>query len=182
VTNAKSSDVAYTSFENDGNTSWSDIVPANIEASTITVSGSKSYNLTPAGLKRNGLNTATNYVVTYWSKNGAYTIAGTSGSVKQGKTVTFNGNTWTFYEHLVTGQSTITVSGTGKIDELRLYPKGSLMSTYTYSPLVGVTSTCDGNDMFGYYEYDGFNRLKLIRDFERNVIKTFEYKYQEAQQ
>jgi len=182
VQNANTNDVAYTSFEADGAGNWTDIVPVNVDATTSTVSGSKSYNLTPTGLKRNGLNTSTSYVVTYWSKNGAYSIVGTSGSVKQGKTVTLNGHSWTFYEHLVSGQSTITISGTGKIDELRLYPKGALMTTYTYRPLIGITSVCDANDIFSYYEYDGLNRLQLIRDFEGNVLKTFEYKYQEVQQ
>jgi YD repeat-containing protein len=65
------------------------------------------------------------------------------------------------------------------IDELRLYPKGAQMTTYTYEPLVGITNQCDANNNITYYEYDALNRLKTIRDKDRNILKTFEYKYQQ---
>lgn len=50
------------------------------------------------------------------------------------------------------------------IDELRLYPKGAQMTTYTYQPLIGITSKCDVGNHISYYEYDAFSRLHRIRD------------------
>lgn len=71
------------------------------------------------------------------------------------------------------------MSGTnGVIDELRLYPFAAQMTTYTYEPLIGITSQCDANNKITYYEYDSFGRLKTIRDQDRNVIKTMDYQYQ----
>ena len=54
------------------------------------------------------------------------------------------------------------------------------MTTYTYDPLVGMTSQCDANNKITYYEYDSFNRLKTIRDQDGKVIKTIDYQYQQT--
>jgi YD repeat-containing protein len=93
-------------------------------------------------------------------------------------------NGWTYYEHVVSGVSSVALTpGTqdGSIDELRLYPRGALMSTFTYLPLVGATTACDANSKITYYVYDGFGRLKVIRDQENNILKSFNYQYKEQQ-
>jgi YD repeat-containing protein len=51
------------------------------------------------------------------------------------------------------------------------------MTTYTYDPVVGITSTTDAKNMTTYYEYDSFQRLMHIRDKDRNIIKSFCYNY-----
>ena len=58
---------------------------------------------------------------------------------------------------------------------------GALVTSYTYKPLIGVTSETDPQGKTIYYEYDGFNRLKLIRDKDNKILKTFDYKYQQQQ-
>jgi hypothetical protein len=175
VTNTSVSDIAYTSFEADGSGTWS--VSSSSRDTTTGITGSNSYVLS-SNISRSGLSTGTTYIVSYWTQNGTpYSITGTiSGYPVKGKTI----NGWTFYLHKVTGQSTITISGSGHIDELRLYPSGAQMTTYTYSPLVGMTSQCDVNNRVTYYEYDGFQRLKRIRDQDHNILKTYEYQYQAA--
>lgn len=68
---------------------------------------------------------------------------------------------------------------TGIIDEVRIYPEGALMTTLTYTPLIGKTSETDTNGITTYYEYDSANRLKFIKDQDKNIIQRFTYKYAE---
>ncbi|MEO7991905.1 MAG: hypothetical protein ABI663_20285 [Chryseolinea sp.] len=59
--------------------------------------------------------------------------------------------------------------------------KKSLITTYTYeknNPLIGMTSETDPNNKTQYYVYDVFNRLRLVKDSDGNIIKKYEYNYQ----
>jgi hypothetical protein len=53
----------------------------------------------------------------------------------------------------------------------------SQVTTYTYIPLVGITSQTDINGRTTYYIYDAFGRLDHIKDKDGNVIKKFCYNY-----
>lgn len=175
VTNAESADIAYTSFEADGSGNWN-IISTERNANGIT--GTKSYQLDKGSVTASGLNTATEYFISYWSSNGAYSVNGTIGSPVQGKTTTINNITWTYFQHRVSGVTTITVSGAGGIDELRLFPKGALMTSYTFEPVIGMTSQCDAGNNIIYFEYDGLQRLLRVRDAEGNILKQYDYQYQ----
>jgi hypothetical protein len=66
------------------------------------------------------------------------------------------------------------------LQKLRTNLPNTFVTTYTYSPLIGITSETDPNNKTKYYEYDSFNRLKLIKDFNGNILKTFDYKYKQT--
>lgn len=68
-----------------------------------------------------------------------------------------------------------------ELNKLRTGLAGSkaLVTTYTYKPLVGITSQTDANGRTVYYDYDTFGRIKLIRNQDNKIIKTFDYKYQQ---
>lgn len=51
------------------------------------------------------------------------------------------------------------------------------MTTYTYKPLVGMTSMTDSKGLTTYYDYDGFQRLKLVKDSQGNILRTNDYHY-----
>ncbi|WP_243653119.1 DUF5977 domain-containing protein [Flavobacterium sp. 90] len=55
------------------------------------------------------------------------------------------------------------------------------MSTYTYNPLVGVTSITDPKGISSYYEYDYFGRLKFVKDKDLNVLEKYCYNYKGQQ-
>lgn len=180
VKNAAVADIAYTSFEADGTGNWTGINTANVVTDANSITGTRYYNFNGTTLSKTGLISGTVYLVSYWSKNGAYTVSGTpvSGWPKSIRTVSINGVTWTNWEHKVSGVTTISISGTGAIDELRLYPAAAQMTSYTYTPLIGMTSQTSTANGISYFEYDTYGRLKLIRDLNNNILKTFSYKYQ----
>ncbi len=97
------------------------------------------------------------YVLSYWQKSGSTWIL-------QISTIAVSGNAYT-------------INLTGQVDEVRFYPAAAQMTTFTYEPLIGMTSQCDVNNRITYYEYDGFGHLKLIKDQNGNIIKTMDYKY-----
>jgi hypothetical protein len=171
IKNTTPDQAAYTSFEADGAGSWN--ISSSARDMTKGITGSSCYSLSNGNITRTGLTSTTTYIVSYWSRNGAYSITGSTGTVT-GKTV----NGWTYYEHVVTGTTSVTVSGAGSIDELRLYPKDAQMATSTYQPSIGKTSECDAGNRVSYYIYDGFGRLKVVKDQDGNIIKTLEYHYQ----
>jgi hypothetical protein len=51
------------------------------------------------------------------------------------------------------------------------------ITTFTYDPLVGVTSITDPRGRTIYYIYDSFNRLKYVKDHDGNVLSENEYNY-----
>jgi hypothetical protein len=173
VTNADSVNIAFTSFEAENKGNWTFTGTPSADATSPT--GRKAYVLNGSNnITKTGLTSGTTYVVSYWIKNTSpLTITGTVGSAVAGRTL----GLWKHYEHRVTGQTTVTISGSFAIDELRLHPVGSLMTTFTHEPLIGISSHCDDANRILYYEYDSIGRLLIARDQNRNIVKTYEYKY-----
>jgi hypothetical protein len=170
--NAIVTDIAFTSFEADGNGNWN--VTSSTRDSINFFTGKKSYNLSSGSINKTGLVSGRVYMVTYWSRNGSYSISGGTTTSRTGRVV----NGWTYYEQTVTTTSTtITITGSGNIDELRLYPQAAQMTSYTYSPLAGVTTMNDLNSEISYYEYDSLQRLRNVKDYQGNILNNFQYNY-----
>ena len=51
------------------------------------------------------------------------------------------------------------------------------ITSFTYKPLVGMTSMTDAKGMTTYYSYDGFQRLESVKDHYGNIVKNYCYNY-----
>jgi hypothetical protein len=172
VQNAAQSDIAYTSFEADGQGNWSYTGADTLNPASPT--GNHCYNIGQSGgaITKAGLTQATTYVISYWI-TGYSSLLHIPGSLSTVTGKTING--WTYVECKFTNQGGLSLTGTGYIDELRLYPANAQMATFTYQPSVGVSTQCDVDNRATYYQYDGFNRVKVVLDQDHNIIKTMQY-------
>lgn len=55
----------------------------------------------------------------------------------------------------------------------------SMVSTFTYDPLFGITSATDPKGQTIYYSYDSLNRLMEVRDSDGNLVTDYEYHYKD---
>jgi YD repeat-containing protein len=176
ISNAGAAQVAYTSFECDNGGNW--ILSDTAKYLSGGLTGNQAYNLaTGKSISAYPLQ-GYNYIVSYWSQNGAVTVSANGIPVP----VAFTGpvkNGWTYYEHVLpsTTYSVLLTAIANVIDELRLFPSNAQMITYTYTPLIGKSSTCDVDNRVSYYTYDSMGRLICVKDQDGNIVKTMEYHF-----
>jgi hypothetical protein len=171
---------AYTSFETSETGNWQYTGTGDWDNSAPT--GLKSYSLKG---ERNSIYLAItlpqNFVITFWLKDDG----GTAYVNDMTPNVVLIKNGWklcqfSYSDNPEVRYEGIIISGSGIIDELRLRADNALLKTFCYSPEIGVISTADQNNKYLRYEYDGFNRLATIYDWDANIIKKFDYGYKVA--
>ncbi|QQT26620.1 hypothetical protein [Sphingobacterium spiritivorum] len=64
-----------------------------------------------------------------------------------------------------------------KMDILRSNLPGSQVTSYTYKPLVGMTSKTDAKGQTEYYQYDGLQRLQHVLDQFQQLRQSYYYHY-----
>lgn len=139
----------HTSFEENG------VINVNVRTGSKVWSGEYELNL-PG---QNG-----DYKLSYWQKTGI--------------------NPWTLVQQPVTvtagSVQPMNIGASGSIiDEVRLFPVGAIMTTYTHDPLSGISSVTDPNNITTHYDYDDLGRLITVKDHDSNVLKTYSYHYKE---
>jgi hypothetical protein len=154
--------------------------PANI-VTTKNKTGNKSFQFTSTQqILKDSLPSGT-YTVVYYQYGGTVTVTPSGGAVVN-STVTSpaEADGWTKVEKEITisgiAQSIQLSGSTFYIDELRLYPKGSFMSTVCYDLFKNVITKTDVNLRSQFMEYDERRRLKLIRDHEKSILQHYDYK------
>jgi YD repeat-containing protein len=143
-------DVFHTSFEDD-----IDVAGTIPQARTGKLSRAGTYTIPKPG-------TSGSYVLSYWQKPNT-------------------GGSWTYQESLLnivaSSPDIVIGSANNVIDEVRFYPKDAQMTTFTYDPLVGMTSATDAAGVTTFYEYDDWQRLKRVKDENGNIVKQQVYHY-----
>ena len=170
IINAPVSEVAYSSFESESAGNFLSISYAFRNGSDART-GRYSYELSGGALVKSGLNISKTYTVSFWSKTGAVVSVNKSAVPASDVVV----KDWKYIELQISGVTTISLSGSGLIDEVRIYPSGSQLETFTYDPLIGLTSKTDMNGQTDFFEYDPLGRLKVVRDNKRNIKKAYQY-------
>ena len=135
----------------------------SFEENGVSLEDGSGRNLARTGKKVNAgsfifpvwLNNTSNLLMSYWYHDG---------------------NTWIFSGDLPFSP-TISVPAGYKLDEIRAFSPGTLMTTYTYEQGKGVSSITDVNNETTYFEYDGFGRLETVRDNGGNIVKGHDYNY-----
>jgi hypothetical protein len=100
---------------------------------------------------------ARTYVISYWYRN-------TSGD-------------WVFSNEQPYTASTYILSGGDAYDDVRIRPVDAQLTTLTFDPEVGITSTNDPKNLISTYEYNGLRRLVNIKNYQGDIDKHFEYHY-----
>jgi len=97
-----------------------------------------------------------NYVISYWYRDG---------------------NVWKYKSAAAYTGPSLTLTGGDAYDDICIYPSDAQITTYTYNPLVGMTSQTDAKGMTTYFDYDAFQRLKTVKDQNGNILKQIDYHY-----
>lgn len=71
----------------------------------------------------------------------------------------------------------VTEANMSTINALRSSLPNSMVTTYTYIPLVGVSTITDPKGDTITYIYDSFNRLKEVKDKNSNILSQNQYHY-----
>jgi len=170
--NAKKDEIGYASFE---------VANENLNGWTY-VSGTRS-----AGYAKTGIYSFTNAqikitpskrsILSLWAKvlNSSPSIEGYAPSITY---TDISG--LTYFEWNVEPEVLTLNSNSSYIDDIRLYPAGATMTTYTYTPLIGMTSKTDESGVSTYYEYDSYGRLKSIKDDHKKIVEDYSINIQKG--
>ena len=116
------------------------------------------------------------------------------GGTREEKVTTTKINQWVYLEKEITVPADVVTINVrlgnhysasspfnGRIwfDDIRVHPADAQMTTYTHAPTIGVTSISDASNKPAVYEYDGLNRLSIVRDHQGNIVKQYQYRYKQ---
>lgn len=118
--------------------------------------------------KENGI-----HVVNIWGYNNSQIIATISNAIYSNIFNFFNATVFPPEE----GGSTTEQDLRDYFQNVRNILTGTQITSYTYDPLIGITSNTDPSGYTSFYEYDNFNRLLFIQNEDKEVLEGYQYNY-----
>jgi len=179
ILNCSPEDFAYTSFEEEGDNqgNWNFVLNPEPEAFT----GNWAHRLSTGETISTQINSPKEYTLEFYYSGESIQVHVGTEAVECFESIDLY-DEWNLFKYRFTPDilpSTVSIKGEGLIDNLRLRPTDSRMTTYTYDPLNGMTSKVDESGLAIFYEYDDFGRLALIRNHRKEILQQFNYFYYE---
>ncbi|MEB2774651.1 BACON domain-containing protein [Algoriphagus sp. D3-2-R+10] len=151
VDNASKNEFFFTSFEEE----TAGVTTSDFRSGTKSKTGGYTKSLT-------GLTTGKTYILSYWQKPSSTWVYNSTEVVLTSPTTSY------------------TISLAGQVDDVRFYPKDALINTYTYQPNIGITSQSNHFDDASFMDYDEFGRLISIKDYNKDILKSYTYNYKKS--
>lgn len=123
------------------------------------------------------------HMIYIWGYKGEHLIAKIENAIFNSLPSNLKGNNGLFKEatNLSNDHTNVTAEMQllGKLNEIRNHTalKDAMITTYTYDPLIGMTSTTDPSGYTTSYTYDTHNRLHQVKDNEGHVTSENKYNY-----
>lgn len=194
VMGARYNDIAYCSFDDNETDGQLLIEKGNVGYNLTSVTGTSfagqgGYRLQQGATNITGaklLTAGKSYTLSFWCLGGTPLVMIGNIAVPYSVPLATVGN-WNYFELLIIPSAAANfkimppASGTVYIDEIRLFPTGTMMQSWTYEPLFGVSSTTDARGTTVFYEYDKLGRQTIVRDQQKNILSKTKTVVQGAQ-
>lgn len=120
----------------------------------------------------NIINRSGNSITYFWSYYGQYPIAKIEG-------LNYDDVVKELPVDFIKTLSTTFIPTAEQLNTIRtaLTSKNAFITTYTYIPLIGMSSKTDPRGVTTYFKYNDFGKLENIKDFNENVIQQYQYHY-----
>jgi YD repeat-containing protein len=176
VVNARSTQVAFTSFEDSGKGNWDYAASPIVSSSART--GSYVYK---SSLSKSGLDPTVQSVLQLWVEGpNTLTVTTPAGSIAGQLIEAKNG--WSLFSYSLGAAVSVNIGNPGSIslDDVRLFPQAGQLKNYNVKNLVGIDAVGDANNQYSTFGYDPFGRLKTVRDNNSNIVKEVAYNYKSS--
>jgi hypothetical protein len=181
VVNAEPSEIAYTSFEttSKGNFNYDNTFREFEENSSNARTGQYYFNLNSGSIKfTRTLPTDGSFSrLVFWSTNPESIDLSLNAQIESRQIKSTNQNGWSLLEFIVSGSGEIEISGNGLVDELRYFPQDALMKSVNFDLRGRIITETGYYNKSIHYNYDVFDRIKLITDENNNVLEKTSYNY-----
>lgn len=163
--------IAATSFEHGQAGKWAyDQAGVQTQEAYTGASSLSQSSASVAGLP------AGDYVLYYWYKDGACTMALTNGTIKSQEDVQTNKG-WILKQATVSlaNNNEVELNPSGLLDEVRIYPEGAYVSTYVFDGKDRKVAETGPDMRTTYFYYDDLGRQHYISDHQGNIVKHYQY-------